>query len=169
MEIIIMSDSHGGVNGLHFVTERYPDADHFLHCGDSELPLDGWEKYSVVKGNSDNYFCDYEDDVHLALPTGDQVWVTHGHMYFTRINIKRIAQEAQTFDPVPTIVCHGHTHRVDIRQEAGILFINPGSIERPRDGKIKTYIRLTITSVMYHIQVREAISGKLLKEYQLPK
>jgi len=169
MEMIIVSDSHRNLNGLYFITERHPDADHYLHCGDSEFPLDDWERFSVVRGNSDGPFCDYEDDVHLALPTGDHVWITHGHLYATRLNLKRIIGEAKTFDPVPTIVCHGHTHRVDVRQKGGMLLINPGSVQSPRDGRIKTYVRLVITPETYDVQVLSVIDGKTLKAYQFPR
>jgi len=169
MEMIIFSDSHRAVNGLYLASKRHPDAAHYLHCGDSEFPIDDWERFSVVKGNSDNHFCDYEENVHLALPMGDNVWITHGHLYFTHIDTKKLIQEAKTFDPIPTIVCHGHTHRVDVRQEDGILLINPGSIESPRDGRVKTYVRLVITPEVYDVQVLSAMEGELLKAYQFPR
>ena len=169
MEIIIVSDSHGGLNPLYLITERHPEAAHYLHCGDSEFPLYDWERFSIVQGNSDSDTYNYEEDVHLTLPTGDHVWVTHGHFYLTRINVNRLIKEAKTFDPLPTIICHGHTHRVDVRQEEGILILNPGSVENPRDGNTRTYIRLEITPETYDVQVRGAMEGELLKAYQFPR
>lgn len=171
-EIIIVSDNHGDTRSLYRVLEHQDEADFYLHCGDSNLPPD-WdctEPFIIVKGNTD-YNDDYQLHEHLQLPTGENIWITHGHKEFVGMMPERIIHMARTsfLEKTPHIILYGHLHKVDVRMEEGFLIINPGSIMEPRDGIIKTYAKLTVSPDRYKIDIYDSADHDIIKEFQFPR
>ena len=90
------------------------------YLSSSSIPL------IAVKGN-----CDHASDgnlIHAALPEeqilffkGHRLWMRHAPFY----------QQFQKGD----IVMSGHTHCKSLYAEGGVIFLNPGSIGKPRDGE----------------------------------
>ena len=177
LEIIIVSDNHRARKGLAKVVEYHSSADHFLHCGDSNLESgdEAMKPFVTVRGNTD-YFQGYQEDEFIQLPFDERIWVTHGHRYSVNSGISDLIMSAKLgramamaeIQPID-IVFYGHTHKVDVKMQEGILVINPGSISRPRDGVHRTYARLVITTDFYDVQVLDISDHSVLKEFQFPR
>ena len=61
MKIVVISDNHGRLDPIHRILDAHPEADLFIHCGDSELPRYMLDGYICVRGNND--FLDYQEYV----------------------------------------------------------------------------------------------------------
>lgn len=170
LEIIIVSDNHLEKSRLEEVLKRHPDADHFLHCGDSNLApdLSVMQPFVTVKGNTD-FLLNYNDHEWVKLVTGETIWLTHGHRFSVTFNTDELIENAQIMAPIPEIVLYGHTHKVDVKMQKGILVINPGSITSPRDGIHRTYARLQVTPELYDIQIFDVKDHQVIKAFQFPR
>lgn len=169
-EIMIVSDNHGVTDALAQMLTFHQEADYFLHCGDSNLqpehPL--MTNIICVKGNTDFRY-DYPFYQHVQLPMGENIWVTHGHKQYVRYGVAELMNDTQSQNPTPNIVLYGHSHCVNVEMQAGILFINPGSISEPRDSNPPSYAKLTVTSDAYKIEIYRAADNTVFKEWQFPK
>ena len=145
MKVLIVSDTHGRDYGLEDAIEKEMPFDMLVHCGDVE----GTEFYieamagcpcCIVAGNND-FFSDLprEDEFKIA---GKKVFVTHGHYYGIYGGTDGVIQAAKSRGC--EIVLYGHTHLPEIKEENGILAVNPGSLTLPRqDGGKKSYAVMT--------------------------
>lgn len=152
MKILVVSDSHGDMACLRYAIGRELPFDMMIHCGDVEGDLEkslgpGRDyDLKVVRGNCD-FGSSYPAMLKLHLGFYNIV-VVHGDHYNAmdpkRRGLKKLARE-QFAD----VVCYGHTHIWDNTKEDGVLYLNPGSVSRPRmqpDGsRKKTYAVLTIS------------------------
>lgn len=133
MKVILVSDSHGEVELLRKIASQHCDADVFLHLGDSCLPPEYLHPFVSVKGNGD-LFSPYPRYRILKTPYGD-FYCEHGHL---RMRV--------TSDFIKMNQCvgylFGHTHHKKNVIIDGIHFINPGSLTRPRDGYLGSYVVL---------------------------
>lgn len=139
MKAVIISDTHGLEAIIATIYERHKnEADLFLHCGDSELAVDHpfLEHFHVVKGNVDQPTSGFPDQV--AVEKGGLKWlVVHGHLdgvHRTPLNLKYKAEEQ-----LAQVVCFGHTHMLAAEQNEGRIYLNPGSLNSPRDRVERTY------------------------------
>ncbi|MCL1701160.1 metallophosphoesterase [Lysinibacillus sp. Bpr_S20] len=146
MQILVMSDTHGDSNVIEKVRSFYPNADAFIHCGDSELPfshkaLDGMKK---VRGNCDiDKAFPNEEVFDLADIT---VFVTHGHLFNVKTSILSLSYRAKEVDA--QIACFGHSHILGAEMIDDVLFLNPGSLLKPR-GRIEKSFALVETKDTY--------------------
>ena len=176
-EIIIVSDNHRTKKGIVKILTHYANADCFLHCGDSNLEPDNdvMRPFITVRGNTD-YQQGYGEDEFVELMSGERIWITHGHRYAVNSGTEDLVRSAKSgltatkieIPPVD-IILYGHTHRVDVKMQEGILVINPGSIARPRDGVNRTYARLLITDGCYDVQILDINDHSVLKELRFPR
>ena len=131
MKILIVSDSHGEINLLRKIVNQHFDADVFFHLGDSQLPEEYLHPFVSVKGNGD-YFTTYPRYRILKTPYGN-FYCEHGHL-----------RSVVTPEYVKMNQCvgylFGHSHCKYNQVIDGIHFINPGSLTRPRDGTLGSYI-----------------------------
>ncbi|MBP0723919.1 metallophosphoesterase [Bacillus sp. RG28] len=143
MKALIISDSHGLRDELLVISERHMNnVDVMIHCGDSELELNGKElqDYKVVRGNCDFIGAFPEELVHNL---GEyKLFATHGHLYGIKQSLQSLYYRSQEVGA--KIVCFGHSHIMGAELINGVLFINPGSILLPRLRKEKTYAILEI-------------------------
>jgi len=170
LEIIIVSDNHSEKSGLAKVLEHHVDANYFFHCGDSNLEadLDLMKPFTTVKGNTDLWH-DYQNDEKIKLATGEKIWVTHGHRFSVNSGTDKLLIKAKKMYRAPAVILYGHTHRVDVKMQEGILIINPGSIAFPRDGIRRTYARLLVTPECYDVQILDIKDHGLIKDFQFPR
>ncbi|MCL1991151.1 MAG: YfcE family phosphodiesterase [Defluviitaleaceae bacterium] len=173
VEVIIVSDNHGEKGGLQKVLKQHPNATHYFHCGDSNLAPDlpMMAPFVAVKGNTD-YDQNYLEQEWRELASGDQLWMTHGHRYDVRSGTQTLVWNVGRERPkTPThVILYGHTHIVDVKQESGVLIINPGSIWLPRGGSlIRTYAKLQITPEQYDVQIIDINDHSVVKEFQFPR
>ena len=147
MKIMFISDIHGDVEDLKIVSDIYrkEKVDKVIVLGDvygfydndEELVnvLSSFQNIIMLKGN-----CDSEVDcMTSSIPFYDhyydetfskKFYCSHGNKY----NISRYPNVE--FD----VLVSGHTHIGMIEKYDNKLFINPGSISRPRGGTPKSFI-----------------------------
>ncbi len=143
MKYMIISDIHGGINELNKVLDIYYNEhfDKLIILGDifnygidlnrkdiiNKLNLLK-ESIIYVRGNCDNNINDllfeapFMKEINI---NNNKVLLTHGHLYSNEYLL------GSNYD----IIIYGHTHVAEIRVEKDKLFINPGSISKPRKGE----------------------------------
>lgn len=146
MKVLIVSDIHGGYENMKKVLEDNPEFDLLLILGDilyggneeeklAELLNKYTSKIISVCGNCDgfsntNILNFFDDKLYVTVPIdGKLVFITHGHVY-NRYNIPNLPYD---------IYIQGHTH-VPVMEYSDKLYLNPGSITRPRGMSEKSYI-----------------------------
>lgn len=149
MQVLVMSDTHGDRQVIEKVRGFYPNAAALIHCGDSELPfshpaLEGMQK---VRGN-----CDLES----AFPEeavfdvdGVKFFVTHGHLFNVKSSILSLSYRAEEVGA--QIACFGHSHLLGAEMIDGILYINPGSLLKPRGRKEKSFAVIEIETEQFRV------------------
>lgn len=158
MKILCVSDSHLDNEILANITNRYPDMDYYIHCGDSSLvkedPL--LAKYYVVEGNHDSH-C-FSNSIILEV-ANYRCLITHGHLEQVYYGYEKIVEymKKEKID----ICFHGHTHVPTFEKIDGKYIINPGStmINRASYG-FGTYAIITLDeqlkiSFFHHITHQE--------------
>ena len=143
MKYMIISDIHGGIYDLNTVLDIYCNekCDKLIVLGDLfNYGIDlnrkdiinrlNFMKENIiyVKGNCDSNTDDllFETPFMKEININDKkVLLTHGHLYSNEYLL------GSNYD----IIIYGHTHVAEIRVEKDKLFINPGSISKPRKGE----------------------------------
>lgn len=133
MKVLVVSDTHGMDENLELVMQREMPFDILVHCGDVE----GRDEYLQAELECPGYFvagnCDYDSDLpsEEVFSLGDhRVLVTHGHYYNVSRDLGRLMDAARSRDC--DVVLFGHIH-VPVEEELdGMLIINPGSLNFPR-------------------------------------
>lgn len=145
-QALIFSDSHGRIEDVLSVIREYSQAEAVFHCGDVDPDADRLRNatphtVAIVRGN-----CDYSAGLPEQIVTsfaGKTIALCHGHRYLSYggLDMLRYWGAEQKAD----IVLFGHTHVPLVQQEDGILFVNPGSISKPRqEGHRKSYAVLEV-------------------------
>lgn len=148
-QVLILSDSHRLTDELSLIKIRH-HLQYNIHCGDSELPADAPELEGFIKvtGNCDRTTSFPEEEV--VEIDGLRFFITHGHLYGVKANLTNLMYRAAEVNA--HIVCFGHSHIAGAEKLDNQLFINPGSIRRPRNRAEKTYAILTWEGLK-HVQV----------------
>ncbi|MGE7915455.1 metallophosphoesterase [Lysinibacillus xylanilyticus] len=150
MQILVMSDTHGDSDVIEKVRGFFPNIDTFIHCGDSELPfshkaLDGMKK---VRGNCD---IDQAFPDEAVFDIEDvTVFVTHGHLFNVKTSILSLSYRAKEVDA--QIVCFGHSHILAAEMIEDVLFLNPGSLLKPRGRKEKSFALVEIEDAYFEVK-----------------
>ena len=147
MKIIIASDSHGNNKALDEIVLKHPDADMYLHAGDSEMDEYMIAPFETVLGNCD-HFSNAPNRKIIDTPYGKlliQHYPTMPDDIIKQYNIK--------------FFVHGHTHRRENITKNGIAIICPGAIAFDRDGNDLSYMELIVFNDHY-----EVIFHSLLEE-----
>lgn len=171
--IIIVSDSHGNRERLFSILKNYGDsADAFFFAGDglqdfmyvlkeacasedirSFLP----PVIACVHGNCDERIYKLNGGFSgYALPNsnfnfpqfvileaaGKKIFLTHGHRFGVELGVDILLETAAAADC--NIVVFGHTHIAFAKVIDNVLFINPGSITRPRGNSCAGFAVLSL-------------------------
>lgn len=133
-----MSDTHGDAEVIKLVRERHEQVDAIIHCGDSELSfdhpyLDGVKR---VRGNCDRD-ARYPDE-ELFTIDGVNIFVTHGHMLNVKSTTMNLFYRAKEIGA--NVAFFGHSHKLGMELLDNILFVNPGSLLKPRGFDKKSYV-----------------------------
>ena len=140
MKIGVISDSHGNVAPIKKAVEMMRNIDvrdMWLHAGDyvqdaeylgeiTDVPVIG------VAGNGDRG-CTFAPEDEFINVGGKKIWLTHGHKYQVKWGIDYLSELAKENDS--DIIIFGHNHVYFKEYVDNRLFLNPGSISLPRDGK----------------------------------
>lgn len=138
MKMLVFSDLHGddkGAERMEKAIEKY-SPERILLLGDL---LDGSEgktlkvirRYSgfilAVRGNCDRAY--EEETMNIPLPEHN-VCTYEGH----DVHMQHHPPYPIAYPP-GDIVLFGHTHVKELYSEKGVIYMNPGSISYPRDGR----------------------------------
>lgn len=137
---LVLSDSHGLTKRLDDIVNRH-EVDLLIHCGDSELAHDSphVNDFVIVKGN-----CDWDDafeEERIVEFEGLRIFVTHGHLYGVKSSLLKLQYRAKEVGA--DVVLFGHSHVAYCIQHDEQLFVNPGSIRRPRNWTTASYCILS--------------------------
>lgn len=138
MKLLVMSDTHGDAEVIKMVRQRHLDVDAVIHCGDSELPydheyLDGVKR---VRGNCDRDTRYPEEE--LFNVSGKKVFVVHGHLFNVKSTMMNLNYRAKELEA--EAVFFGHSHVLGCELLDNVLFVNPGSLLKPRGIAEKSYV-----------------------------
>lgn len=135
-KLVIMSDNHGFDSMLDYIKELEPQADYYIHCGDSEASrqelLNG---FICVKGNND-WYLDLPQEAKLKVENIN-ILITHGQ-YFGFFNREYAMNDLLTKNHCQLLLC-GHTHMPMFERDGDYYYINPGSTTLPRGGSQPSY------------------------------
>lgn len=147
MEVVIVSDSHGKSQILKDIVKKHPNANAYIHCGDSEMAAEELLPFISVTGNNDYYTQLPEYNVFEVEST--RILVMHSHTLPFGRSVEALVSKAKSLSC--QIACYGHTHRYDERIIDDILVINPGSLYYNRDQSKTSYVLLTIIDDNYKV------------------
>lgn len=142
MSVLILSDTHGLVREVKDVVARH-QVEHILHCGDFcvDRTREPFSAMRMVRGN-----CDTDRSVPEEQFTkwkDLQIYQTHGHLYNVKQSMLKLHYRAEEVGA--NVVLFGHSHVPVCAEERGILFLNPGSLQLPRQFPVPTYAVLSQT------------------------
>lgn len=186
MKILFASDIHGSVADMFLLAERIaeekPDKTVFLgdFCGTGNAAAfrEAVKKISspliYVEGNCDSpaaldrYGLPRGASEYTAVANGKFLYATHGHLRNRRCLPEALRSERSAFSSAgadergrEAVFLYGHLHTPFIEREDGILFVNCGSMARPRNGAVKTYAVLDEQGV----RIRDGEYGETLAEW----
>ena len=134
-KILVVSDNHRKLDNIYQLLEENPDISYFIHLGDSEGSEDAIRTHlpkgcesCFVQGNND-FFAYLPKEIEMRLGK-ERLFLTHGHLYGVGFDLQGLADEARARNC--SMALFGHTHRPFSRMVNGVLCINPGSINFPR-------------------------------------
>jgi len=140
MKIAVLSDTHGFLPAK--CIEVIAGSDAVVHAGDFDT-ADVYREIEAVCGTDIPFYaargnCDWDSDLSflqkVQLFEFENVKFAVSHK---EVDLMRLLGK---FD----VGIFGHSHIYECRREAGILFLNPGSASRPRDGNKGSMVLLTL-------------------------
>lgn len=150
-KIILLGDLyyHGPRNPL---TEKY---DPMRVAG---ILNDLSEKIICTRGNCDaevdEMISDFKFQDYIRLEIGGlRFFFSHGHYY----NSDNIPENAD-------VVVYGHFHTGFIKEEYGIIFVNPGSISLPKNGTSNSYVIINEKNIVLKDLDGNVIEERLINE-----
>lgn len=145
MKIGIISDTHGDLSNAERAINDMGKVDLLIHAGDTyEDAMKLKEKFSLnviaICGNTD---CSTEKPSEQNFMIEDKkIFLTHGHKYDVKDSLNNLYFRAKELEA--DIVIFGHSHVPQYIRENNLIFINPGSVSRPRGGSSASYALLEI-------------------------
>lgn len=132
MKLLLFSDTHGSNDWMPLVVDAVSGISHVIHLGDNYRDAIWLKKKTgadviAVKGNCDG---DFSKNGHRMMETeGGKIFIAHGHAHDVKSRYDKLLYAAE--EAGCKAVFFGHTHRAMVREEGGILMVNPGSLGRP--------------------------------------
>lgn len=135
MKVIVTSDIHHNKTNLEYIKNNY-QYDLFLDAGDSCLSKIDLGDILTVKGNCDLF--NYPKFRVIELNDKYKIYIAHGnHDNMNTLKYKALENGCN-------IVVTGHTHIPLYTSDEEILFLNPGSVSRPRGGSRQSFLILEV-------------------------
>jgi len=161
--ILVISDTHGNAAIINQLLKNYEGMlAAVVHLGDYARDIARFARaedasmFHIVNGNTDPLVEAYDERV-IEI-AGKRIFISHGHRYSVKTGLDNIMYKARELGVAACLF--GHTHVPTLFEEAGILFMNPGSPTYPNPDTPRGYALLRIAE-------DGNISGKLL-EYREP-
>ncbi len=138
MRIFVVSDTHGNLRNAIALYDKVAannPVNCIIHCGDFysdgvRLAKIYGQTVYAVHGNCDGGWGEEEFKI-VQTPAG-KILVIHGHMEDVKFSLddaRYLAKREKC-----GLVCFGHTHKPVIKEQDGILFVNPGTASLPKYG-----------------------------------
>ena len=151
MIITVFSDLHG--DSAREMEAAFETSDYVVFLGDGLARIRGFEyehpdKFIFVRGNCDLW--DNTPTQRILDLDGVRILLTHGHEQHVKTGVfwlLKIAKEENV-----NIVLYGHTHKAEIEEINGVLFVNPGSASSYYGGGA-TAARITIERGKYFAEL----------------
>ena len=137
--LLIFSDVHRHKARLKAMLKRHQKAvDHVYSLGDSELSTKTLAKHDIkaVRGNFP--FDGGDQDERLETVAGRTLMFVHGHRHGVRGGLAPLAAEARGKGVDAVFYGHTHVRKCTVLNE--VILINPGAINRPREGTAPSYL-----------------------------
>ncbi len=155
MKILAVSDSHNGYTFGGFL-DKTKNADIVVHLGDGDR--DKADLAAVLMHNIPFYAlrgnCDFSGLPEVIFQAGEfNVLALHGDRFFVKSDLSYLRRYAENKNA--DIVLYGHSHIPSIDWLDGRLFVNPGSLCRPRDGYKPTYCVIDIEGDKIYPELKE--------------
>ncbi|WP_162257567.1 metallophosphoesterase family protein [Holzapfeliella floricola] len=150
-KVLIMSDTHGQTALMHDVIKRHrAEVDKIIHAGDGQFASsDDITNVIAVCGNMAEEI-KLPDEKTLEIDD-TRLLLCHGHLdeniAYSPMRLQFKGLENQT-----NVLVFGHTHQPFASYFDDLLLLNPGSLAKSRDIRLKatgTYAILTITTQNY--------------------
>ena len=138
MKIVVASDNHGDQEVLGRILLANPDADLYLHLGDSQLPHYEISPFISVKGNND-YGLDYPHELYFDTPYG-KLYMHHGNFVFGITPMLVEQKKCKIF-------LYGHIHRQRIQKFNDTYVVCPGSTSLPRGNDMPSYLIIEFNEI----------------------
>ena len=114
------------------------------------------EKIMCTKGNCDAEVDEmisdfkFENNIQINI-NGVEFFFSHGHVY-----------NSDNIPPTGDVIVYGHFHTGFIREEYGLIFVNPGSISLPKNNTAHSYVIIDNSEI-----ILKDIDGSIIdrKEY----
>ena len=124
--LLIVSDTHGNIEGVKNLSKIMGECDYVFHLGDFCTDLRGldseiYDKLYFVKGNCDGG----GDDLFLEIEDV-KIMLTHGDRYGVKSSLTKLYLKAK--ERGVSVVFYGHTHTPIEEEYDGVKFINPGTL-----------------------------------------
>jgi uncharacterized protein len=148
MQIVLISDTHGRNEVFSQLRERHPNANAYLHAGDSETDPINLDGFASVQGNNDFYSA-HPDQLVVDLQ-GIRILMVHSHQYHASNRIPGLVARAKKHGA--TLVFYGHTHVFQVDTVDNITLVNPGSLWRNRDFTPESYALITVMNQTLEIE-----------------
>lgn len=144
MKIAILSDTHKDYSSIDKIVPILEKCDLILFAGDNFSDSKYiYKKTGVdiiaVKGNCD--FENVEEEIIFDI-NEKKVFLCHGDKYNVKDSLDKISKKAKDIEA--DIVIFGHTHIPLQVKKDNILYLNPGSVSRPRLDDKKTFLLVDI-------------------------
>lgn len=158
--VVVLSDTHRNLSPLMQIGRVLEECDYIIHLGDMAYDANEFlkcypEKTFVVRGNND--FGGGVDEDILQIE-GRTLFFCHGHKYGVRSGTGTLVATAKRKGC--DIALYGHTHESEVKEEDGVLVINPGCMTKytPK----QTYCYLVIEkqkAVATIVELRDRVQG----------
>ncbi|SHJ99436.1 metallophosphoesterase [Paramaledivibacter caminithermalis] len=154
MRIGLLSDTHGDTLSAEKAIKAMGDIDLLLHAGDTYADAKALQdvfgiEVVAVKGNTD-FYCNAASETTIIIED-KKIFLTHGHKYNVKFGIDRLYYRA--LETNSDIVVFGHSHVPTHVEENNMIFVNPGSISRPRGGSKPSYGLINISKKNIDIKI----------------
>lgn len=157
--LLAFGDSHRYSTVLAEMTKiiRREQPQFFVHTGDNYVDFQRLQQTTGLPGHSVRGNCDYylpaevPEELVFSLH-GFNIFLTHGHQYGAKHCLSLLVERARDLNAQAVIF--GHSHVQLVREEEGILLVNPGSIPLPRGNSESGYAIIFVKSGKLQAELR---------------
>jgi putative phosphoesterase len=178
LKIIVVSDTHGNIGGLRQAVRDIlstGDIDLFIHLGDDYDDAGVFEEfeqtYLRVPGVFSSFYADRSvPNRRVEDLQGWRFLLTHTVTSHANDLPDDLKPEALIAGKQVDAVLYGHTHRPELADKNGILFVNPGHLKtEDKKGHSASYAILDISGNEIKGRIVELAGGRTLEEIEFKR